>query len=132
MNITQLNHVAIHVRDLERSVDFYRLVLGLAPMERPAFEFPGAWFRLGLDQELHLICRSGDDEVAAPPRERHYALAVDDIEAAAADLRRAGVDFQPPKRRPDGAIQIFLRDPDGHVIELCQLHRRKRGQAPCS
>jgi hypothetical protein len=27
-------------------------------------------------------------------------------------------DFRPRKRRPDGAWQILLRDPDGHVIEL--------------
>jgi hypothetical protein len=29
-----------------------------------------------------------------------------------------GVEHLPRKTRPDGASQLFLRDPDGHVIEL--------------
>ena len=53
MNIAQLNHVAIHVADVERSLVFYRDVLRLEPIPRPAFTFPGAWFQLGIDQELH-------------------------------------------------------------------------------
>ena len=55
MKVLELNHVAIHVTDVERSVAFYRDVLRLEPIPRPAFTFPGAWFRLGVDQELHLI-----------------------------------------------------------------------------
>jgi catechol 2,3-dioxygenase-like lactoylglutathione lyase family enzyme len=47
MKTLQLNHVAIHVADVERSVHFYRDVLQLEPLPRPAFKFPGAWFRLG-------------------------------------------------------------------------------------
>jgi lactoylglutathione lyase len=55
MEFLQLNHVALHVADIERSAAFYRDVLKLEPIPRPAFTFPGAWFRLGGDQELHLI-----------------------------------------------------------------------------
>jgi len=117
MNVTQLNHVAIHVADLDKSNEFYEQVLGLQQIPRPAFGFPGTWFRLGVDQELHLIARpvEGDE----PPNERHYALMVDDEQAAAARLREKNIEFTGPKPRPDGAQQIFLRDPDGHVIELC-------------
>lgn len=117
MQITQLNHIAIHVADLDASCRFYRDVLGLATMPRPGFNFPGAWFRLGVDQELHLIAK--DAVAAAPPQERHYALMVADMSAAEAHLRSCGIEFRGPKPRPDGALQIFLRDPDGHVIELC-------------
>lgn len=121
MHIDQLNHVALHVHDLAASVRFYREVLGLREIPRPAFGFDGAWFGIGADQELHLIARPAKEEPYTVPRERHFAFRVADIEAAAAHLRQRGVDFQPPKPRPDGAMQIFLRDPDGHVIELCQL-----------
>jgi catechol 2,3-dioxygenase-like lactoylglutathione lyase family enzyme len=34
-------------------------------------------------------------------------------------LTSVSAEMQPRKQRPDGAWQIFLRDPDGHVIELC-------------
>ncbi|TVR52177.1 MAG: glyoxalase [Puniceicoccaceae bacterium] len=116
----QLNHVAVHVADLERSRRFYREVLGFAEMERPDFGFPGAWFRIGTDQELHLII---NDEVPPETRSRgiHFALQVKDAEAVRRELEEKGVEHQGPHRRPDGAFQIFLNDPDGHRIELCQL-----------
>ncbi len=120
MQVVELNHVALKVADLEASTDFYGQVLGLRPLDRPAFSFPGAWFALG-GQELHLI--GGEDHVAEPgqPRGNHFALRVDDVEAAAERLRGENVAFRGPNPRPDGALQVFLSDPDGHVIELCQL-----------
>lgn len=128
MQVLQLNHVALHVADLGASTAFYGGVLGLTPIPRPAFSFPGAWFAIGpvgLGQELHLI---GRDRPKAggeftPPRERHWAMCVDSVAAAADRLRERGVAFDPPVDRPDGAKQIFLRDPDGHVVELCELPR---------
>lgn len=118
MRITQLNHVAIHVADVERSVAFYRDVLQLVPLPRPAFSFPGAWFRLGVDQELHLI---GDRqyEVISHHRGNHFALMVDDIDAWERYFAERQIEHLPRKIRPDGAYQVFLKDPDGHCIELC-------------
>lgn len=118
MKILQLNHVALHVADLEASVRFYREVLGLEPMPRPAFSFPGAWFRLGVDQELHLIA-GRDETVHSHNRGNHWALMVDDMDAWEADFQRRGIAYLPRRRRPDGALQIYLVDPDGHYIELC-------------
>lgn len=117
MKIHELNHVAIHVADAERSCEFYLGVLRLAAMPRPAFDFPGAWFRLGASQELHLIGRR-DQTVTPESRSNHFALRVDDIAAWEQHLQKLGVEFRPKKQRPDGAWQIFLRDPDGHFIEL--------------
>ena len=48
MKIFELDHVALHVKDLEASCKFYREVLELASLPRPVFPFPGAWFRLGM------------------------------------------------------------------------------------
>ena len=55
--IFELNHVAIHVADVERSCHFYANILRLEALPRPGFDFPGAWFRLGPLQELHIIGR---------------------------------------------------------------------------
>ncbi|MGH7214289.1 MAG: VOC family protein [Tepidisphaeraceae bacterium] len=122
--ISQLNHVALHVSDLDAAVRFYTDVLGLGPLPRPAFDFPGAWFRIAPAaagspaQELHLIGRKPENN--HPPRERHFAMLIEDDALQVADeLRGKGVNFTGPQRRPDGALQIFLRDPDGHLIELC-------------
>ena len=118
MQTTQLNHVALHVRDVDRSRQFYSDVLLLRSLPRPAFSFPGAWFQLGIDQELHLI---GDREraVVSASRGNHYALMVDDMDAWESHLKDAGIDYGARRTRPDGAFQVFFQDPDGHTIELC-------------
>ena len=117
MTIQELNHVAIHVKDVEKSCRFYRDVLRLESIPRPAFTFPGAWFRLGTQQELHLIGDRGDP-VFSHNRGNHFALQVDDLDAWEQHFRAVGVQHLPRKQRPDGALQLFLRDPDDHVIEL--------------
>lgn len=120
MKTLQLDHVALHVADVTESSKFYSEALRLESLPRPAFDFPGAWFRLGVTQELHLI---GDrtEEVHSHNRGNHFAMLVDDINAWEGHLVKNQVEFFPRKTRPDGATQIFLRDPDGHFIELCTL-----------
>lgn len=120
MHVRQLNHVALHVANVEVSIAFYRDTLKLPIMDRPAFDFPGAWFRLGEDQELHLI-----GERATPahsnPRGGHLALVVDSLDKWEAHLDACGARRLERKTRPDGALQTFVQDPDGHWIELCVL-----------
>jgi catechol 2,3-dioxygenase-like lactoylglutathione lyase family enzyme len=117
MKIYELNHVAVHVTDVERACAFYQDVLRLERLPRPAFDFPGAWFRLGTVQELHLIAR---DIGPVPPvnPNTHFALRVEGIEAWEKHLAQSGAEFRPRKQRPDGVWQIFVRDPDGNFIEL--------------
>jgi catechol 2,3-dioxygenase-like lactoylglutathione lyase family enzyme len=118
MRTLQLNHVAVHVVDVERSARFYSDVLQLERLPRPAFKFPGAWFRLGVDQELHLI---GDPQYAPLKQHRgnHFALLIDDAAAWEKWLDDKQAPHLPLRVRPDGAYQIFVTDPEGHYIELC-------------
>jgi len=119
MKIDELNHVALLVRDVEASSRFYREVIGLNSIPRPGFSFPGAWFRIGAQQELHLIKGEFDGAPDDSGRRDHFALRVADVDEAAKDLRDRGAGFRGPVHRADGARQIFLRDPDGHILELC-------------
>ena len=89
MKILELNHIALHVADLERSVAFYREVLRLVPIPRPAFDFPGAWFQLGAVQELHLIGGRGGGNPLPNP-ERHRDPLVDRRDAPGAGCLAAG------------------------------------------
>jgi catechol 2,3-dioxygenase-like lactoylglutathione lyase family enzyme len=116
VSIHELNHVMIRVTDLEASDRFYGEILGLRRIPRPAFDFPGSWFALGA-QELHLI---GDPTLSAATRvHHHYALRIDDTMAARQALEAKGwTKLRGPKRRPDGAMQLFVTDPDGYEIEL--------------
>ncbi len=115
---SSLNHVALHVDDVEASCRFYEDVLLLEPIPRPAFGFPGAWYRLGSDQELHLIGERRDP-VYSHHRGNHYALMIDDMDAWEAHFQALGVPYLPRRTRPDGAFQIYVTDPDGFHIELC-------------
>lgn len=121
--IQNIDHVTIVVRDLAATHQFYSDLLGLPPAPRPAFTFAGQWFRAG-DTWIHTILehdQSGPAGVAhrQGSRGHHFAFLVDDAEAAYLELVARGVEFiGPPKLRPDGAVQCFLRDPDGHLVEL--------------
>jgi len=119
MKITELNHVALEVKSVQESIIFYKK-LGLQSLPRPAFDFEGAWFRLGEVQELHLIGGRERDVVSAK-RGTHFALQVASLAEAEVHLQNVGISYQGPFKRPDGAQQLFLSDPDGHVVELCQL-----------
>lgn len=120
MEILDLNHVAIHVSDLSASISFYKNKLGLEELPRPDFNFRGAWFRLGARQELHLI-EGRKNAVNSLQRGSHFALQVSSVQKAEEFLSNAQVEYNPKRERPDGAWQIFLQDPDGYFIELCEL-----------
>tara|TARA_Y100001960_G_C14442507_1_gene713206 strand:- start:320 stop:685 length:366 start_codon:yes stop_codon:yes gene_type:complete len=113
----ELNHVALHVADVKKSSEFYIQTLKLEPMNRPAFDFPGAWFRLGEFQELHLI-GGRNNSVLSRPRSNHFALRVDNLDKWEEYFRNINQEYEPRRTRPDGALQIYVADPDGHYIEL--------------
>src|SRR5580700_8991242 len=126
LRVKTLDHVTLVVKDLERSHAFYAGVLGMQPMERPRFSFAGSWFQAGKTQ-IHLILEhteSGPAGIGVPQeflalsRTHHFAFEVEDTQAATDYLRRRNVPIvSGPKERPDGAVQVFATDPDGHVVE---------------
>ena len=53
-------------------------------------------------------------------RTHHFAFEVEDAAAAVAWLKECKIPIlDGPKPRPDGYMQVFVTDPDGHVVELC-------------
>ena len=120
MDVFQLNHIAVHTDDLENCKTFYRDVLKLTQIPRPKFAFDGAWFSLGPNQELHIIA-GRTEPVTSNSRGTHVALQVSDFEAAMTHLESIDIPYQGPQDRPDGAKQIFVTDPDGHIVELTNV-----------
>ena len=122
------SHVSLMVADVERSAAFYREVLGMMEVPRPpTFDFAGKWLRAG-SAEVHLIAAAEGKQApgdAANPgerksRARHFAFEVADMDATLAHLRGAGIPSRAgPQPRGDGALQVYVCDPDGHLIELC-------------
>jgi lactoylglutathione lyase len=111
-----LTHVSVHAYDLEESVRFYRDFFGMLEIPAPDFPTPVRWLRVG-DLQLHLF----KSENPAPAR-HHFALDVDDFEAAylrAAELGIAEEGYYPDVRElPDGAVQMYVRDPAGNLVEV--------------
>lgn len=116
MEIEELNHVTLYVKDLAKSQYFYQELLGLEIIPRPAFSFPGLWFRLGKQQELHLI--GNCQELLTFYKQQHFALRVKSALKTEELLKSKGVFYRGPKKRADGASQLFIQDPDGYFIEF--------------
>ena len=125
-----IHHVSLTVTDLERSRCFYREVLGLREIERPPFDFPGAWFGLGANQ-LHLIV--GEHSTfrgvkGVDSRDVHFALRVPSYFEAKQFLESKGYSTEADALDPmrlkaspgatAGFPQLYILDPDGHVIEI--------------
>ena len=129
MKIKTLHHVSLPATDLERSKRFYRDVLGLAEIQRPPFDFPGAWFALG-DDQLHLIVHDGATLRGAKgldSRDVHFAVRVESFRTALERLRSEGYgedaddDALRIKVSPHataGFPQIYVLDPDRNVVEI--------------
>ena len=116
----QFNHFSLHVAQLPESIHFYGQVLGLQQIDRPAFDFDGAWFAIGPGLELHLIA-GRVQPVSSSKRGAHYAFYISDLQAAIVHLQAQNIPIQGPFGRPDGAQQVFINDPDDYVVELCSF-----------
>lgn len=114
--------------DVERARSFYGDVLGLVEIERPPFDFRGAWYELG-ERQLHLIVHPptrtlrGTTEIE--PRDAHFALRVEDYDHTLARLRAHGVDVVESPVNLTPWAQLYVTDPDGNVVELNVERTRK-------
>jgi catechol 2,3-dioxygenase-like lactoylglutathione lyase family enzyme len=135
-----IQHVALVVSDLQRSRQFYGEQLGMEELRRPPnFTFAGAWYRAG-GQEIHLIVAG--DTTSEPgwkdpgPGARaglavHLAIEVDDLEAERSRLEARGVGvFAGPLERGDGVVQLYVHDPDEHLVELFESTGADQSGAP--
>ena len=130
MEIKELGHVVLYVRDIERSVRFYRDVLGwrqIVPEPGDPSALPIAAFSSPGGRTHHelLLIEVGPDAAALPPGRRvgmyHFGLKVgdsdDDLREAVAALGAAGV---PIGGASDHTVShsLYIADPDGNEIEL--------------
>ena len=133
VEITDINHVSLVIKDVAASRKFYCDILGMVEVPRPAtFKFGGAWFRKG-SAEIHLI--QEDDAVQTPgdaaPKvnehqdislARHIGFAITDMDEVVNVLNRHGIPIVTgPRPRGDGVLQLYCHDPDGHLVELHTL-----------
>jgi lactoylglutathione lyase len=114
---TNLNHVSVSARDLEKSACFYEELFGMKRIPTPNFGFPVVWLRVG-DLQVHLFQR----DVEAPVY-HHLALTVDDPNTVYRKAKELGIldsrtNGHHLRELPDGAMQLYLRDPSGNLVEV--------------
>jgi catechol 2,3-dioxygenase-like lactoylglutathione lyase family enzyme len=117
MEIAAINHVTLIVDDLERARRFYTDVLGLEELPVFPFDYPTQFYRVNETQQLHLT----EWEDASSFR-GHVCLTVSDFDRAYATARELDLVDERPwgkvRELPDGAMQMFIRDPAGNLLEI--------------
>ena len=123
LTMNGVHHISIACSDLEKSKVFYGEVFQLTEIERPPFDFDGAWYDLGGNQQLHLIVKEDSDFIRASDeiftRDSHIAVSVQgDYNKIVQHLAEKNIPFHENKTTKSGFIQIFCIDPDRHIFEL--------------
>jgi lactoylglutathione lyase len=122
---SRLDYVILYVLDLDRSIAFYRDVVGLEFKLRgegyAEFAVEGTKFALFERSKLpELIGREPAAEAPSDPT-AEVVFVVADVDAEADRLRGAGAEILTgPVDRPWGHRTVHVADPDGHVVEFAQ------------
>lgn len=115
-----IRHVALRVRDLRRSTEFYTRLLGFKVEWQP--DEDNVYLTSGTDNlALHRDAAAPGSPVGAIGLD-HFGFVVaepDEVDRWAGVLEGQGVELvQKPKTHRDGARSIYFRDPDGNLIQL--------------
>jgi catechol 2,3-dioxygenase-like lactoylglutathione lyase family enzyme len=133
------HHFGITVTDLDLAVEFYRDTFDLGTPER--FSVSGEAFADGVGVDgatgrfAHFVCDGarielveydpeGPDATGAAvnqPGAKHLGLAVDDVDAFYADLDPSVETLSEPRTTESGTRILFVRDPEGNLIEVLEL-----------
>ena len=130
MEVKELGHLVLYVRDIDRSARFYRDVLGwrqILPDESELGHLPVAAFAAPSGRTHHelLLIEVGPDAAAQPQGRRvglyHFGLKVgdsdDELREALAALQASGTTIV---GSADHTVthSLYIEDPDGNEIEL--------------
>lgn len=119
----RLNHIALHVVDLQTSTRFYQELIGLDTIPEPFHDGKHTWFRIGESTQLHLI--QGAQTPVIPDKNTHLCFSVGSMNAFIDRLKEAKVDYEnwvgekgKITLRVDGVQQVYFQDPDRHWVEI--------------
>lgn len=124
MHLSAPDYVVLVVADLDRAVRFYTEALGLPLGHRsgPYAQLATGVTRVALYERQAMASTLGLEALRSPEPDApafELGFKVDDVDAAYAELVEAGAHpMTPPTDRPWGQRTAYVRDPDGHLIEL--------------
>lgn len=123
--VKKLLHTRYRVDDLERTVKFYREVLGLDEVRRRTSPRGSQLVFLkapGSEELIELCCFPESGPVRVQPDLTHLAFEVDSLEAFGRHLAQLGLKYSDgPNLNADGGGIAFIDAPEGYEIELIQM-----------
>jgi len=125
--ISSLGHIAIKVKNLEKSIAFYTETMGFPEMFRLHRDDGRVWLvylRITDDQYLEIFPEAIQDRAPEPENNgiNHFCLTVENIEEIVRQLEAKGVAlYWPLKTGADNNRQAWVLDPDGNRIELMEM-----------
>ncbi len=126
------NHIALSVKDLDRSASFYKDVMKLTEITNNSGRTGIRWFSLSGGRELHLIL---NPESVLINKSLHIAFASSSFDGFLKhmnDLKIPYSDFegklQAVNTRGDGIKQIYFQDPDGYWLEVNSVGARSTSE----
>ena len=120
MQVEQVDFITIPTRNVKRSVEFYRDVLGI-----PESEYKGA--EVETPNVTLSFWNPEEQGIEFKPNEAGFAIRVADVEEARKELAAKGVEFLGETYDSSVCHMGFFKDPDGNVVIL---HRRYAARAP--
>jgi lactoylglutathione lyase len=127
----KLLHTRYRVDDLERSVRFYKEILGLEELRRHKSPRGSelVFMKAPESEELIELCQFGaSGPVKVQPDLTHLAFEVDSLEEFGKNLATHGIAYSDgPHLRPDGSGIAFIDAPEGYEVELIQMSKSGAG-----
>jgi lactoylglutathione lyase len=127
MKVGKLLHTRYRVNDLERTVKFYREILGLEEVRRhksPRGSELAFLKAPGSQEEIEITCFPAGGPVQVQPDLTHLAFEVDSLAEFEKHLARHGLKFTDgPSTTSTGSTFAFIDAPEGYEIEL--IEKRK-------
>jgi lactoylglutathione lyase len=124
LRVSKLLHTRYRVNDLERTVNFYRDVLGLQEIKRHKSPRGSELVFLkapGSDEEIEICCFPAGDPVQVQADLTHLAFEVDSLEEFGKHLAKHGLKYSDgPTTTSTGTVFAFIDAPEGYEIELIQ------------
>src|ERR1043165_3752100 len=127
MKVRKLLHTRYRVNDLEKTVKFYKEVLGLEETRRHKSPRGSelVFMKAPESDELIELCLfPSGGPVQVQPDLTHLAFEVDSLDAFGKHLAALGLKYSDgPTVKPDGSGFAFIDAPEGYEIELMQRAR---------
>lgn len=114
----KLTEIAFFTDDVAGMVSFYKRLLDTDPVAQS-----DGMAILMLGQTKLFIHRNYTPEEGELPPENHFAFSVEDVDAACQDLQCEGLEIEVAPKTYYWGRSAYLRDPDGHLIELIEAPR---------